>query len=446
MPWTFLYIFYGAAGFVIMMLVATKPRLFWPLLVFGSVIGSGLMVQGYALLDEYFAAAALAGALLALGIGRVRVAQGKQDVWSQAHLFLFSLMSLYMIAESARGVLVWHDPRIARWALYYGILGALALLISLKDFFIPSLRKMVLAIGWSSLVFFGAYLAHGMWYQWSTGNSKWDLQGNVWAGPAGAAFTLVLAMLAALFLLKDRSRSRQFLAWALISLAVPVAYFYESRAAWIVILAFLLLAPLSVRFRKTIPLFLAGIAFFAWALFFTTPEFIADLTRDLNVLWQSSQLRFSSDTGRLDHSKAAFNAISRDVPTLLFGYGMHSNHYILGPYLQEIGYFGSAGIPSVVRVTGTAALLTDTGITGALLFFLNGLFVLRGILAKRNHPLRLALLLSLPLALFWLVGSNIQDMVLLYLMVMPNGLLIQLARWTEDTADQPGKLENGLPI
>jgi hypothetical protein len=71
------------------------------------------------------------------------------------------------------------------------------------------------------------------------------------------------------------------------------------------------------------------------------------------------------------------------------------------------------------------ALLVDTGLLGVTLFAMN--FVLAGIgVMKWGGGNRYILVLALFMGFMWLLVSNILDIVLLHLMLMPGGLIYQI--------------------
>ncbi len=117
----------------------------------------------------------------------------------------------------------------------------------------------------------------------------------------------------------------------------------------------------------------------------------------------------------------------------MFGYGIHSHHYVMGRYLQPLyaQYLPNAKVSRITRTTGFPALLIDTGWVGILLLFLNFLFVAHTILAHtrwRFKTYRYVFLSSLLIIFLWPLVSNVQDIMLFYFLIMPSGLIIQLTR------------------
>ena len=77
---------------------------------------------------------------------------------------------------------------------------------------------------------------------------------------------------------------------------------------------------------------------------------------------------------------------------------------------------------------GFPALLIDTGWLGILLLIMNFLFVAYEIFSYNKRRFTTYLLwCSLSVTFLWLLVSNIQDIMLFYLMIMPGGLLALLS-------------------
>lgn len=434
MIWSILYPLFALTGVALLILTATKPKLFWPLLIFSLVGTFGLMVQGYAVLDEAFAGLVLAGALLALMMRGLFVPEESNDDWHRLHLAVFVAMCAYMIFESIRGIILWEDMRIMRWIFFYGVLAIFAIVLSKKNFFVPSVSTLSRIIVESALFFFGAYTLHSYLYTSLTGNSIWDLQGNVWGGPAGNTFGFLIAVPAAIFLLKDAVLKWRISAWAFIFLGFFVSYYFDSRSSWIVILSLLSLAPFAIGLRRLKPLFSFALIFGAWLFFFAPSVMVEEVAKDIGVLSKSAVLQFRSDSGRLDHLRAGLNAISENPFVMAFGYGTHSSHFVIGKYLRQLDYFADGQIPDVVRTTGLGAMVLEVGIVGIALLGAQFLLTFRTILIQKNDGKKVILLSVIPIAFLWLLISNIQDVMLLYFLVMPHGLLEQLNKPSSVTA------------
>ena len=74
------YTIYALAGLLATINIAIKPKLFWPILLVASVVGGGLMIQGYGLIDEYLLGMALLGGLIALFRGKISFKQTTKTI------------------------------------------------------------------------------------------------------------------------------------------------------------------------------------------------------------------------------------------------------------------------------------------------------------------------------------------------------------------------------
>jgi hypothetical protein len=426
----------GIAGIIILMAVALKPKLFWPLLIFVAVGTAGLMVQGYCLIDEYFIMCVLLGALLVISISGIQLQKKQGDIWVQLHRLTFFLMIIYMFVQSVRGVFLWEDWRIIRWVGYYIMLGITAFIISKKGFPIPSIRNISLSVASSTLLYFSFYLTHGLYYEKFKGISRFAMQSIEWSGSSYSTFPLVVAMPVVIFLIRYGTRIEKYFGWFVLGIASVMGYYYLSRISAIIIITFLIAQVLTLRVRKTTFLIFLLILVFICVYLVQDNKWepIEKTVNYFGSLVESAQFLFLpriSDVGRYVHTKVAFIAIKENLKTLLFGYGVHSSHYVLGPYLREL--FSqcqpNVEVKAIVRTTGFTALFVETGIIGIMLLVLNFIFIVYEVLKLKHNPNRIFLLLAVFFTFIWLFVSNIQDIMLFYLLIMPSGLFIQLNKY-----------------
>lgn len=429
--WQFVPVIYIIIGFILFFIVALRPKYFWQFLLAITVGAAGLIMMprttySICLVDEYLTACIVLGVLLAMSVGAVHFKKNRENIGDQLHKWLFFFLVSYMFFQSIRGFLLWQDITLIRWVIYYLVLGMVAFIISKTDLPVPSMKKTLLTILWSALAFFTSYLAFGVYSEYVRGLPYYrlDVQGTEMSGPGYAVFPLVIAIPAAIFVLKYYLFKEKLLAWAIIVLTLITGYYYDARSAFMGVMLFLFVSPTVVKLKQIILLFLifSGLVF----LYHQT-----DLQLFLDQILKSMSFGYSGDSGRWVTIKASVNAVSESLSTFLFGYGIHSHHFILGQYMQEAGHSFPKGVPSYVRVTGFGSLLTDIGAVGVSLFAFNFLIVARKILFQKNNPNRIILLVALFLPIFWLLFSKIEDIVLLWFMIMPAGLLSQMAGYKE---------------
>lgn len=421
------------AGIIVFVAIMLKPKLFWPLLTIISVGTMGLMIQGHCLIEEYLIGCLVIGAFLVMSVKNVYCGSKKENIWDHFHKIAFLLLIIYMIVQSVRGLLLWEDLRLIRWIGYYAILGMLALIISKKKFPTPDTKKLSVLIAGSTIIYLGLYLAHGFFSEIVRGISRWDLQGAEWSGSAYAVFPLVIALPAAIFLIRERSNLLKWVGLVVIITAVAVAICYDSRITLLIIIAFFLVALPKIGLRRLFLLLSLSLILFSGVFFFgDTAKFTDQIKSHSQALLESACALWApreSDLDRFLHFQASFDAIEESETTLLFGYGVHSHRSVLSSYIKD-SY--RQNLPKVkvgddIRTTGFTALLVDTGLIGILLLLANFLCVARKIIIQMNSPGRTILLTSLTMLFLWLFVGNIQDIMLFYLLIMPSGLLIQLS-------------------
>jgi len=446
--WQIISAIYLIIGIVLFFVVLARPKFFWPFLIAITVGTAGLIMipkspYCVALVDEFLLACVVVAAIIALLIGAVKTIKPPSALFAKIHRLFFFILALYMLMQSVRGLILWQDPLLFRWVIFYLLVIAIAFLTSSTD--LPVLRgiSFLKIILWSSLIYLVAYLCHGLFTQYFLGVSPFSLnvQGVQWAGSSYALFPLFVAIPAALIYLRYCRESRQWLGWATVILGISVAYFYDSRAALIAIGAFAPLLFFTLNWRKNIAAF--AILFGALAAYHWH-----DMAVFLESIVQSVSFSYSGDFGRWTIVIAAIMAVCQNFGVFLFGYGIHSHHYVLGEFMEKAGhptitsvvdysqttlpggalvYDYSGQVPDYVRVTGFGGLLTDIGFAGILLLAAVFAITLIRILFLKNAPVKLFAAVSLVLAASLMFFVKMEDIVLLWFMIMPSGILLSMA-------------------
>jgi len=416
--------FYALVGVAITIGVALKPSRLWPMVIVIAVGTVGLMLQEHALVDECLIAAALLGSILAIFMGAKSY---NQDNSPPVHRVVFFVLIVYMIVQGARGALLWGDWRLMRWVIFYAMLGILSTKLFRRQS--PTLPAIQIAkvVSWTAVLYFGLYVVHGVFAELFRGITRFDTQSIEWAGSSYAMFPLIAVVPAALLLLKRGGRNACRLGWAVWWATLVAAFYYSSRVGWLTLLGFIVISPLAkVGIRRTISL---GICFMLVFSFFygagKSGLFFRGLQESVQVLYTPRE----SDLDRNLHLRAACPSLSKDWEAWLFGHGIHSHRFVLPPQLQNLydQYLPGTVVKDVVRTTGFTALLVDTGLVGMFLLTINFLFAVREI-CIRTRGERFLFASALLVAFLWLFVSNIQDVMLFYILIMPSGLLVQLGQ------------------
>ena len=459
-------------GIITFFLVGRKPKFFWPFLIALPLIASGFMIAGRAVVDEYFLAAVIAGGFLAAGRSLVSSRTGEKN---SLHVWVFLFTVVYFVLQSVRGAIALEDIKILRWVGYFVLFGALLFLVRRWRFPFPSAILTAKITGIASSVYFGAYFILGFVSECALGIFRWVPQGVLWAGSAYAVFPVIFSFPAAIFLLKTEDRKARRLGWLTLFLSVLTVGFYESRIGWLALFGMLLFVPLVLGFRRALRVAPGLLIVFGFTFLFTlsaiaTPYWLdgqqfrepychtaltgkASLTdvRDRlfnaewykirsNAFWDgiSATAFFPiaprvSDIDRMLHFKAGFLASSETPLRFLFGGGTHSHRSILWAPLQELYEVELPGveISPVVRTIGLSAILVDFGLIGFALIILNLFFIMKAFL--KGHPLlnggrASILLVAIILVPLWLSVSDIQDMVIYFLLLMPENVFTLLMR------------------
>jgi hypothetical protein len=337
------------------------------------------------------------------------------------HVWLFVVTALYLSWESLRGLIISQDFRVVRWLVLFLVLGALCLILRNQNGKVyPQLSKIIVicAIG-----YYLAYLCQGLIAEGFRGISRYDTQGTEWAGSAYAVYGFIIAIPSAMVLYHNKT----FLPLAILLtiLAVVISHYYNSRVLFFVIILFLFISPFIMQPKNS--LLFIGIVLVTWFIMvfltrgFETFGWYSDMVRE------SSQLR-PMDVGRFAHVQASIQSLNESGYTFMVGHGTYMSHWEIPFYLKSI-YVTEApwwanSVPDYIRTTGLPAMISDWGAIGTFLIIMNFAFTAVTLFVQRNKWILFVAVLGISFA--WLYVSNILDITLFWLMIIPYGLLYQL--------------------
>ena len=471
-------------------LIVFKPGWFWSILISTLIISFGVMFQGYALLDEYYAGWMVVGAVIAWGMGRVKWKGGRACSF---HEILFILLVSYLIIESIRGLVTLQDWRLLRYVIYFSLIGLISLTLGRLDFPIPTFKQILLVITGSGFAYLALYLAHGVYFEQTLGIGrlgKFAMQGNYWSGSAYAMFFLSVSTPAAVLLYGDRSRNLRAIGLAFLVTAIIVASYFDSRIGLSCLIFFLAVAAIiqvSLKKIATSGIFLVMIicAYFLWAIpidivlariiIFTDTlktslsshggginvfndhwrpsNFIANLIAISSGLleavnsFKDSMLFIVDPRGSdVDRSQQLLASLSHlwqhlsqgDIIRFFFGDGMYQHRQTLIPDLVKLG--APISTSGLVRPTGIALFLTDMGLIGFILLagnFIATAYAIHVMARGASVGKTVLWYMTLLFAFIWIFISNIFDICLFFFIIMPSGLLIQLVRRAAEKAEVP---------
>lgn len=429
------FIFFGIVGCGLVVLVAAKPRIFWEALIFFAVFSAGFMIRHFNFIDEYFVGCILFGGLLAIFMRAVKLKKKpERNIWEFLHKWLFFLFTIYMATQSLRGMFFLGGIMKIRWFIFFAMLFWVSFLITKKNFLMPRPQKICLVILLGSLGYLIIYLLHGISARIMRGVSWQAVQLTEWSTPAYALFLIVITIPCALFFIRENRRSYRRLGWLCLIISFVAAFFYSSRIAILVILGFCFIFFVKFGIRRVALLLFTLLIIFNF--FFPQGKinvFFGELPRLVRgiILWDESAV----DIDRKMHLQVSFASISSNWKNFLFGYGFRTHGLFITPHLKN-AYIKrglrdtAAKLKPDQSTEGFTALLVDTGIIGLLLLLANFALVSREILVYKKNRYRFTILASLIFAFLWLPVINLLDIMLFYFLIMPNGLLIQLNRYS----------------
>jgi hypothetical protein len=264
-------------------------------------------------------------------------------------------------------------------------------------------------------------------------------QGAFWAGSAAAVFPAIIAVPAAMLLLNDQRAAARLLAWSCLGLMMVVGFYFFSRTLWVVMIAFTALFWRVLLLRRIA--FIAAVGAIGAAALLPSsrqdaPGFFNEVLRTVGLLWAPGE---SDAQSRVLQLEAGVNTMRSDWKTFLVGAGVYSHRFLIVPQVQELiaarypdkADFAEPAMRNrddpptlIIRTTGAAALLIDTGVLGVALLLAATLAMIKKVW-RSGSPHRVGMIGVLVMAPLWLIASNILDAVLLYLLMMPGGLVEQ---------------------
>jgi hypothetical protein len=421
-------------------LIVKNPKLFWPMIIFFSIIGSGLMINAYTFYDEYLIGCVLIGVFLL----NIYTSKSRNEKVDKIHYIIFVLFMVYLLYQSIYGAIILYSPRKIRWIVFFTLLLIINNL-SIKEKY-PKLcpRELSYLITVFGLIYYGFYFIYG--FSFGLIGVNWHLlqfaqTGNlmaIWGTTAYTLFPIVISMPCALFLLKDKNAHYRRLGWITIILLIINVLYYKSRVGFISILIFFISSIPIMGVKKW--LFISMISIFSFSIIFlltyegTSLEFFMSETFGFGdrIMSAKEAKIITQDVDRYIWAIVAFESISDNWWHFLFGHGFRTSGYVVAPLVHDLFLAFGKEITHYSSNVGTEMftnLVVETGMVGLVLYTLNFIILGKRIISRKSNPKRYVLLSALVISYFWMFVINLIDIVLLYLLIMPNGLLTQLIRY-----------------
>lgn len=427
------------------------------LFIASIIIGPGIKISGYPLVDEFWVLMLLLGLFLrkimrinTLNPVNTVVKNEKQNRFG-LHEISFIFLTIYFLFQSLRGGLWLEDIRMLRWIIFFIIVGLTFFVFSNYKKSIDSnyVAKIVI---YSTTIYFLLYFLSGYIYELLTGMSKFELQYLFIAGASVANFPTVIYLIA-LIVLYQRNKSIGNNIKG-INLLIPLSFiivtftvvYYDSRSGIFTILGVLGLNFLFQLLQKNkrgkfqfflVVFFIIGYQF--WAVNYSESDRrIQDFLPIDSELNLALPRNLASEVGhpRLLAPKAALNFITEDPFHTLFGYGWYMSRYELIEPIQQMRNHEqlirlNLSTNKPYQASGAIAVMVDTGFIGIFLYLLNLLLGFSAILKSQNNSKYVVSIVYLSITLWAFVGT-ITPLLLFYFWVMPNNPILLMLEQKEE--------------
>lgn len=427
---------YILIGIILLGVVIKKPKYFWHILVMATILGTGPMVVGYGIVDEYWLACALMGVLLVVSIKKIR---NVKNVFYNFHFIVFTILMFYMVFQSFVGLLVLNDVKIVRFIILFSMLWLLSFVISSfeKIFPAPPPKQFINTLFTIITLYLIIYISVGLLTEILVGRNRFELQGFIWTGTTVAVFPVFLALPILFLYINEKSLKAWKVTFILLAITFTAVY-YDSRIIYLVLILLGLFSfPLKKITSKKIFRWQIVIIVATLSIFLavgrknnaTAKQFLIGIGQTVTGIMGNPRL---SDAPRRLDVLASLDVIVCEPMHGIFGSGMGTHKYIIVDYYnkllsQQMGQYKSEKLR---RIATFPAFIIDTGIIGISLLCICFLATAQEIIfyTKGRKEIRKYLLLPLCLSFFSMFISINYDLVLFYFMFMPSGILIQLSR------------------
>lgn len=435
-----MFVLVALLGLAFLFIAALYPLRWGKTLVVSVIIICGLIYEKCNFLDEYIVACVLIGGMMVLTIGRIDLSRSNEDRSQRLHRLLFTVMMVYMILESWRGMMV-TDVKKIRWVIYFIMLGIMAFMISRKGFSIPKGRELARILVVATLIYFVLFLVQGVFSTYLYGTEWYNLQNIKWGGSSYAVYPLVIGLPASFMGINDEEQFYRRLSWLCIFVMGITSLYYDTRSGYFIIIAYTAIAIVKMNLKQAL---LIGAGFLTILLIFIS--FVFPSYEDWEGFWsttifESSKLLWShdpdnlrtGDLGRFAHMMIGPKIMEANPEVMLIGTGYRASEDLVAPTLMaaflELNQPGWAeknvGYGSTIGIT---EMLVETGTIGIVILLSNMFVTAKQVMAGSEKQMRWFLLLSLACSFTWLVVTNPVDQVLFYFLIMPNGLIVQLSK------------------
>jgi len=443
---------FGIAGIGAVLTACLRPKLIGSLFIVLVVLGTGIMLNGYALVDEYLVACIILGVFIFLSVRPWNQSLATQNptMLSKIHFWVFFLFMLYMVFQSFRGLIFLEDPRMIRFIVFFLMLAVFTYLASSGFISFPVPAQTINLVLVSTTAYFILYLLHGISSELLNGINRFDVQGYEWSGSTVAMFP-VFTLIPAIYSGMNRKNqdlipfpivkiNPRILSWLSLLVAVGASFYYDSRISLLAIIGFLVISSRELGILRTLVIAIVFIvSFFAiYLIAFPGQNFFFEIENLFTTLFISGAGMQASDADRKLAVLAALRMIGGGAWSLLFGTGFYTERFTMIPHYVEtlLDHGLRVGSIEIVRVSTFPSFLGGTGVIGIVFLIASFFFTACEIFVNTKHSnlkFRKVLLFTLLLVFVsTFIGTNL-DLILFYFCIMPSGLLVQMSKYKEVT-------------
>jgi len=435
----FLSVLYCFLGLIVTYLVIKQPSRFLPIFLISVIVGSGPMIMGYPIIDEYMLLMLLLGLIIRASIGvNIGVAKSRLDSDAKLHEIVFYSFIWYLLFQSFRGLLWLEDPRMIRWVTFFVVVGLCSFILSNYRYSVDR-TQIIKVIFYSTNLYFLSYLLYGVVFENFFGINRFDLQGYIWSGTTSAALPIILYSIS-LISFYNEFKNNKPISYFFISLILILicSIYYNSRVSLFVLLftvIYFLLNLYKDRFM-----------FFIKALFIVFIVIMVDASTNevlikraisylpynfkANEVSIPSSMHFAnSDRDRIVSITAAYDTVNKDITSLLFGYGWYMARIEMVETVKlardKANLVDQVIVNKKYQPSGFGAILVDTGVIGVLLYLFN-LFLTIIKIYKSNNKNKFFISIILCSIIPWFFIGNITPLLLIFFLIMPKSPIIMM--------------------
>ncbi len=427
---------------------------YWEVVLLLMIFSGGVYSLRFPIFDEWVAIFSL------LAAGAVFLYRKNFTLNSSITLrhVIFIALIVHLLAMSVFGYIAYDNMKALRFSVIYLTILALSLMVFLNGGWKTNFRQFSKNLLWMGAFYYTVVLVHWLVAK-SYGLQPHILEGIGFAGTSYLALiNIVVVPVAFKAALSSPSLKGKYLPGLVLVLSVVISILSDSRAAilpiFLTVFVFFLIKPLKA-IKYALSFALVG-TFFSFVLYghnHWVLDIVDSFVSALNVEQGKMTFKYydrtvtaaKGDAGRFMYVSAASRALVDNPQYLLTGVGNYGYFPVAGEYYYQLGMekgistnvinYGSTigGISEPPRPPAMGAFVVEAGLMGVCLFLLSviltGVHIClkfeRGKLLLRRQQLLLTV--PLLLLLIWPYFGEIQDVIFLYFLIMPGGILDILA-------------------